>query len=107
MRLKMLVIRWSGMGDIIMTLPAIKWLRDHFEDCYISYLTDIAFAKILEKSGLVHRVVTIDLRGFTTGSRFRQTNCLATRTRSSNCFDYCIGSIKPLAVIRWADTSSA
>lgn len=70
MLFKILVIRWSGMGDIIMTLPAIKWLKEHFQDCHISYLTDIAFAAILEKSGLVDRIETIDRRGFTSGKRF-------------------------------------
>ena len=70
MPFKMLVIRWSGMGDIIMTLPAIKWLKEHFQGCHISFLTDIAFAAILEKSGLVDRIDAIDRRGFTSGKRF-------------------------------------
>ena len=65
-----LVIRWSGMGDIIMTLPAIKWLKDHFDDCQITYLTDTAFAGIVEKSGLVDRIAKIDRRGFAVAGRF-------------------------------------
>jgi len=70
MLFKILVIRWSGMGDIIMTLPAVKWLKEHFQHCHISYLTDIAFAAILEKSGLVDSIATIDRRGFTSAKRF-------------------------------------
>lgn len=70
MRVKILVIRWSGMGDIIMTLPAIKWLKKHFQGCHISYLTDTAFAAILEKSGRIDRIETIDRRGFASGKRF-------------------------------------
>ena len=52
MRYNFLIIRWSGMGDIIMTLPAIKWLKDHFKNCHIFYLTDTAFAGIVENSGV-------------------------------------------------------
>lgn len=67
---KFLVIRWSGMGDIVMTLPAIRWLKAHFKTCHISYLTDSAFAEILDHSGLVDHVVRIDRRGFASPRRF-------------------------------------
>ena len=70
MRYKFLVIRWSGMGDIIMTLPAIKWLKDHFNNCHITYLTDTAFADIIEKSELVDSIARIDRRGFAAAGRF-------------------------------------
>ena len=61
---RFLIIRWSGMGDVVMTLPALKWLSDHFANCRICYLTDIAFEKIPKLSGLAHRVETIDRRRF-------------------------------------------
>lgn len=70
MLFKILIIRWSGMGDIIMTLPAVKWLTEHFPGCHISYLTDTAFAAIPRQSGLVDSVATIDRRGFAAGPRF-------------------------------------
>jgi heptosyltransferase-1 len=61
---RFLIIRWSGMGDVVMTLPAVKWLLDQFPNGYICYLTDRSFAKIPELSGHVHRIETIDRRGF-------------------------------------------
>ena len=61
---KFLIIRWSGMGDIIMTLPAIQWLKDRFPESHVCYLTDSSFAKIPELSGLVDEVFPIDRRGF-------------------------------------------
>ena len=67
---KFLIIRWSGMGDIVMTLPSVKWIKNHFENCHISYLTDIGFAKILEKSKLVNSIETIDRRVFKKPSSF-------------------------------------
>ncbi len=61
---KILVIRWSGMGDIVMTLPALKWLKQRFAFCEIFYLTDPAFAEIPKMSGLVAGVETIDRHEF-------------------------------------------
>ncbi|RJQ51067.1 MAG: glycosyltransferase family 9 protein [Desulfobacteraceae bacterium] len=66
---RFLVIRWSGMGDVVMTLPALKWLKDRFKGSYICYLTDCAFAGIPARSGLVQRVETIDRRGFKSNRR--------------------------------------
>ena len=61
---RFLLIRWSGMGDVVMTLPAVRWLRNRFDSCHITYLTDAAFAKIIEHSGYVDTIETIDRRGF-------------------------------------------
>lgn len=66
---RILVIRWSGMGDIIMTLPAVRWLKENLPGCHITYLTDAPFAEILAQSGLVDCIETIDRRGFTSGRR--------------------------------------
>jgi heptosyltransferase I len=70
---RFLVIRWSGMGDVVMTLPALKWLSDHFRHCEICYLTDRSFAKIPQLSEHVHHVTTIDRRGFKTRKNLPKT----------------------------------
>lgn len=70
MPLNFLIIRWSGMGDIIMTLPALAFLKEKFPGCHISYLTDEPFAAIPQLSGLVDNVLPIDRRGFAKGGRF-------------------------------------
>jgi len=72
-KLRFLVIRWSGMGDVVMTLPALKWLTDHFKHCQISYLTDRSFAGIPQFSEHVHHVTTIDRRGFKTRKNLPKT----------------------------------
>lgn len=61
---RFLVIRWSGMGDVVMTLPAVKWLKGRFPGSSICYLTDCAFTGIPLRSGLVRWVEAIDRRGF-------------------------------------------
>ncbi|MDF1593819.1 MAG: glycosyltransferase family 9 protein [Desulfobacterales bacterium] len=67
---KFLVIRWSGMGDVVMTLPALKWLKENFDNCHISYVTDTGFSKILEHSENVDKIEAIDRRGFKEKNRF-------------------------------------
>ena len=61
---RILLIRWSGMGDVVMTLPAVQWLRNRFSGCHITYLTDAAFAEIIHQSGHVDAVETIDRSKF-------------------------------------------
>ncbi len=70
---RFLIIRWSGMGDIVMTLPAIALLKKQFPDCHISYLTDTPFTDILEASDHVDQVIGIDRRGFQSKEYFFQT----------------------------------
>ncbi|MBI9077866.1 MAG: glycosyltransferase family 9 protein [Desulfatibacillum sp.] len=65
-----LIIRWSGMGDIVMTLPALAYLKEKQPDCRITYLTDTPFGSIPLMSGLVDRLAPVDRRGFAKASRF-------------------------------------
>ncbi|SHK79933.1 heptosyltransferase-1 [Desulfatibacillum alkenivorans DSM 16219] len=58
------IIRWSGMGDIVMSLPALAFLREKQPDCRITYLTDVPFMAIPLMSGLVDHVAPLDRRGF-------------------------------------------
>lgn len=60
------------MGDIVMTLPALQWIRDRFPDAAISYLTDTSFAAIPRMSGLADEVFAVDRRGFKTPRRVIQ-----------------------------------
>ena len=61
---RFLVIRWSGMGDVVMTLPAVRWLRNRFKSCHITYLSEAAYAKIIEASGCVDSIETFNRKGF-------------------------------------------
>ncbi len=70
---RFLIIRWSGMGDVVMTLPALSLLKEHYPDCHITYLTDTPFTDILEASNHVDHVVGIDRRGFQRKDRILRT----------------------------------
>ncbi len=54
---KVLVIRFSSVGDIVLTFPALRFLSQNQVE--IHYLTKAQFAPLVEMSGLVHVVHTI------------------------------------------------
>ena len=58
------------MGDVVMTLPAVRWLRNRFNACHITYLSDAAYAKIIETSGYVDAIETFDRKGFSRPGAF-------------------------------------
>lgn len=59
-----LVIRWSGMGDIVMALPALRFLKEREPGCHVTFLTDRAFSAIPRWSNLADEVVFIDRQAF-------------------------------------------
>lgn len=45
--MKFLIIRFSSIGDIVLTTPVIRCLRNHYPDARIHYLTKQSFASIV------------------------------------------------------------
>ncbi len=61
--MKILAIRYSGLGDLVMLLPALQRLRSRYADCHVTLLTDRSNRDFPELSdGLVDAVVTLDRR---------------------------------------------
>lgn len=46
--MKLLIIRLSSLGDIVLTQPVVKALSDHYQDCEIFYLTKPHFSDIVK-----------------------------------------------------------
>lgn len=57
---KILVIRFSSIGDIVLTSPVIRCLHEQLEGVEIHYLTKKAFAGIVESNPHVSRVYSIE-----------------------------------------------
>jgi heptosyltransferase-2 len=55
-RLKFLIIRFSSIGDIVLTTPVIRCLRKKFPDAEIHYLTKQAFASIVITNPYINKV---------------------------------------------------
>ncbi|MGB0914512.1 MAG: glycosyltransferase family 9 protein [Crocinitomicaceae bacterium] len=58
--MKILVVRFSSIGDVVLTTPVVRALKNQLDFPEIHYLTKKPFASILEGNTNVDRVITID-----------------------------------------------
>jgi ADP-heptose:LPS heptosyltransferase len=54
--MKFLVIRFSSIGDIVLTTPVVRCLRKKFPDAEIHYLTKQSFASIVLTNPYINKV---------------------------------------------------
>ena len=59
---KILLIRLSSLGDIVLTTPAIRAVRAHFRDAYIAMLVAKQSAEILRENPYLDEIITFDRR---------------------------------------------
>ncbi len=58
--MKILIIRFSSIGDIVLTTPVIRTLSTQLPDVEVHYLTKKRYEAILSANPHVHRVHTLD-----------------------------------------------
>lgn len=58
--LKILVIRFSSIGDIILCSPVLRWLRNNHSDAEIHFLTKPQFVGLVQTNPNVDRVWSLD-----------------------------------------------
>lgn len=56
---KILIIRFSSIGDIVLTSPVIRCIRKQIPDAVIHYLTKEKFREILEQNPYIDTIYTI------------------------------------------------
>ncbi|MBL4650687.1 MAG: glycosyltransferase family 9 protein [Aureispira sp.] len=57
---KILLLRFSSIGDIVLTSPVVRCLKTQLEAVEIHYLTKKSFASILEANPYIDKVYTFD-----------------------------------------------
>lgn len=57
--MKLLLIRFSSLGDVVLTTPLVRALRAAYPDARIDFATQEAFAPVLESNPHVDRVLTL------------------------------------------------
>ena len=57
---KFLIIRFSSIGDIVLTTPVVRNLRKHFPEAEIHYLTKPSYKIILENNPYIDRLHVLD-----------------------------------------------
>ncbi len=58
--MKVLIIRFSSIGDIVLTTPVIRALKTQLEDAEIHYVTKIQYKSILESNPYVDRLFLLE-----------------------------------------------
>jgi ADP-heptose:LPS heptosyltransferase len=61
---RVLAIKFYGLGNIIMLLPVLGAVRRAFPGASIDFLTMAGNAPLLERSGVVDRVIPVDVGGY-------------------------------------------
>jgi ADP-heptose:LPS heptosyltransferase len=56
---KFLIIRFSSIGDIVLTTPVIRCLRKQYPDAEIHFLTKHAFRSIIEHNPYINKIHTL------------------------------------------------
>lgn len=59
-KLKFLIIRFSSIGDIVLTTPVLRCLRKKYPHAVIHYLTKKKFAAILQSNPYLDKVVLLE-----------------------------------------------
>ncbi len=57
---KILIIRFSSIGDIVLTSPVIRCLKEQLPDCEIHYLTKKDFSPLIEANPSIDKVFHIE-----------------------------------------------
>ena len=78
---KILLIRLSSLGDIVLTTPVIRAVRTHFPDAYIAMLVGKQSADVLRENPQLDEIITFDrsAKDKDTGEMLRTVRVLRER----------------------------
>jgi len=62
---KILIVRLSSLGDVILTLPTVKALKDCYPRAYLAWLIQDSFAEILRGNPYIDEIIPVSLRSVT------------------------------------------
>ena len=65
-----IIFKISSFGDIILSIPSIRAIRDRFPSANIKVLVDVRFREVLENCPYIDEVMTCDLKGRDRGIGF-------------------------------------
>ncbi|MEI6060891.1 MAG: lipopolysaccharide heptosyltransferase II [Bacteroidota bacterium] len=80
-----LIIRFSSIGDVILTTPLIRCLRAKYPDCRIDFLVKKEFAVVLSRNPHLNTIITFDKKAGK--SELTRVRNLVRENRYSHIFD--------------------
>jgi len=57
---KILIVRFSSIGDIVLTTPVVRCIKEQLKNSEVHYLTKSAFAPILSSNPFIDKIHTIE-----------------------------------------------
>ena len=57
--MKLLIVRFSSIGDVVLTTPVVRCLKQQLPDVTIHFITKKAFLPVLVNNPYIDRVITI------------------------------------------------
>ena len=57
---KILVIKLRHIGDVLLTVPTFKALRENFPDAHIAALVELGTEEVLTGNHLINEIITFD-----------------------------------------------
>lgn len=58
--MKILVVRFSSIGDVVLTTPVVRCLKQQVKDAEIHFITKKAFQSVLDQNPYIDRIITIE-----------------------------------------------
>ncbi len=92
---RILVIRLSSLGDVLLTTPLVRALKRRFPQCELDYLVSSRYRELLVSNPYVNRVLALE-----PGTGISRTRSMVTQIRESG-YDVAIdlhGSIRSLLI---------
>ncbi len=71
---KILILRFSSIGDIVLTTPVVRCLKNQLPGCSIHYLTKSAYAPILENNPYIDQLHLLNTSAWAKGIALRKEN---------------------------------
>lgn len=71
---KVLVVRFSSIGDIVLTTPVVRCIRQQIPGCEVHYLTKEIYADMLRQNHMISKVHTIRKNVGEVAAELRQEN---------------------------------
>lgn len=72
--MKILIIRFSSLGDIVLTTPVIRTLKTHFSDAEIHFVTKPAYVPALIENPYLHKIHELDGSLWSLAMKLRKEN---------------------------------
>src|SRR5689334_7203807 len=75
---KFLILRFSSIGDVVLTSPVVRCLKQQVKDAEVHYATKKAFSPVIEHNSYIDKKIFLDndLSGFVDALKKEKYDCV-------------------------------